>query len=675
MPVVTDPQQLLRILDARYEDGVSDLVDGADAVAVAQTVFSQTGDHTDPSGLSTLFVSWGQFTDHDLSLTRDATGEFVQVPGLAGPLDRSNFDPATGTGTDNPRDQVNEITPEMDGSQIYGSTEARTDALRTFQGGKLGMTADGLLDDAAPGQMAGDSDTLFLAGDIRANENTGLTVLHTLFSREHNYWADRLAAADPTLDDDALFLAARSIVEAIVQKITYQEWLPKLIGDATDGVTVAPDASGQVTTEFSTAAFRFGHTMVSTEIASVAEDGTDTGALSVRDQFFNIDVFKDGRFADLMRGQAATKAQALDTQVIDDLNFFLVLGNGLTGFSLPALNIVRGRDHGLESYINVRAEVVGDVDPAAIDPTDFSVITSDATVQAQLAAVYDTVADVDLWVGGLAEDKVPGTQMGVTFTAIIADQFARTKATDDTYGVLDANVPADIAAEVADMTLADVITRVGDTETIQSDPFQAMNRISADPGDRRTTGTKEADLIIGTDTNDDLRGWNGDDSLHGKLGTDFLRGQRGNDELFGGEGNDRLFGGWDDDLLDGGADDDIIRGGKGEDTIYGGDGDDRIRGNDGDDLIDGGAGRDRLVGDEGSDTFVFATGYGRDFIKDFEVGIDLLDVSGLGITTLDEIEASARQAGSWLFLDFGTDEILLKRVDVDDLDTMDFVFA
>ena len=104
---------------------------------------------------------------------------------------------------------MNVITPEIDGSQIYGSTDERTATLRTFEGGLLGMGEDptspfGLLETTRDGlQMAGDNDPdnpLFLAGDIRANENTGLTVMHTLMQREHNHWAKRLGEGEPGLD-------------------------------------------------------------------------------------------------------------------------------------------------------------------------------------------------------------------------------------------------------------------------------------------------------------------------------------------------------------------------------------------------------------------------------------------------------------------------------------------
>jgi len=83
----------------------------------------------------------------------------------------------------------------MDGSMIYGSDAIREAELRLFSDGKLTMPDPGLLKLTESG-MAGASaaNPLFLSGDVRANENTGLTLLHTLFSREHNTWAERLKA-------------------------------------------------------------------------------------------------------------------------------------------------------------------------------------------------------------------------------------------------------------------------------------------------------------------------------------------------------------------------------------------------------------------------------------------------------------------------------------------------
>src|SRR5262245_66600522 len=73
-------------------------------------------------------------------------------------------------------------------------------------------------------------DQLFAAGDVRANENIELTSLHTLFVREHNRLAGRIAAANPGMSDEDIYQRARAIVGAEIQVITYNQWIPTLLG-------------------------------------------------------------------------------------------------------------------------------------------------------------------------------------------------------------------------------------------------------------------------------------------------------------------------------------------------------------------------------------------------------------------------------------------------------------
>ncbi|AKS45912.1 peroxidase [Octadecabacter temperatus] len=544
-PFLANIEAQERLTEARYDDGISETFSGgADLVDVSMVVFDQDGDAPNSAGLSTLFTTFGQFLDHDLVLTPEDHDEGVlDLVGMPHDIARSAVADEIGEGeTIAP---FNAVTWQIDGSQIYGSTEARMDDLRSFEDGKLRVqddrtSASEMLPDADEDSfMAGDiegDDPVYLAGDVRANENPNLLSMQTMFVREHNYWAERLAEEHPDWDDAQLYDAARSIVEFELQQITYNEWLPHLVGDAV-GEDTGFDAnvSGEMSVEFSTAAFRFGHTLVSSSIDRIAEDGTDDGSMALMDSYFNHSPVEDGGIEAIIRGQLSETAQELDTEIVDDLNFFLETPDGVSGFSLAAINLARGLDHGLDSYINVRAQLIGDIAPDTLDPLDFSIITSDEDVQARLATVYTDIFQVDLWVGGLAEDATGGTQMGPLFTHIIADQFTRTRAADETFGDLDPALGDTIIAEVEASTFATIIERTTDVDMVQDDVFIAEDRILTDADPIETTWNADIITLAAKTVNGSIYTQGGDDVVTLSGGT-MITG-----DVSLGDGDDTFF--------------------------------------------------------------------------------------------------------------------------------------
>ncbi|MEO0808644.1 MAG: peroxidase family protein, partial [Cyanobacteria bacterium J06643_4] len=166
-------------------------------------------------------------------------------------LRRTTFDGTTGTSISNPLRHPNLVSTFMDASMVYGSNESRAAALRTNDGtGRLKVSENNLLpinnntffpDGVLPNSNRGLTDpaALFATGDVRANENIGLTAMHTVFVREHNRLADEIAADNPELSGEATYQRARKLVAAQIQHITYSEYLPLLIGDQT-----IPDYAG-----------------------------------------------------------------------------------------------------------------------------------------------------------------------------------------------------------------------------------------------------------------------------------------------------------------------------------------------------------------------------------------------------------------------------------------------
>lgn len=215
-------------------------------------------------------------------------------------------------------------------------------------------------------------------------------------------------------------------------------------------------------------------------------------------------------------------------------------------------------------------------------------------------------------------------------------------------------------------------------------------------------GGNGSDLINGGDGDDDLSGGNdgdimnggeGNDSLQGDIGNDILNGGAGNDTIEGGDGADIISGGADNDFIFGGGGQDDIDGGSGDDTIGGGTGADVIRGKRGDDVIDGGdqgdnisggtgndtiiggKGNDTLYGNNGNDVFVFTQGGNVDTIKDFELGVDKLDVTDFGTISISDALAALELAGSDTIINFGNgDKVILENVSVFDLGLDDFIF-
>ncbi len=481
--------QVFRLLPPAYEDGISAPA-GADrpsARAISNAVLSQSGSVTNSLGASDWLWQWGQFIDHDLTLTEPhSPSEPFNIPVPAGDpffdpfntgteeigLNRSLYDPATGAGIGNPRQQIQEITSYIDASNVYGSDPVRADFLRTNDGtGKLKTSAGNLLPfntALLPNAQAGGplDPSFFIAGDVRANEQIGLAATHTLFVREHNRLADEIAAANPTLSGEEIYQRARKIVGAQIQVITYNEFLPLLLGDGALGGYSGYDdtVNASISNEFANGVYRVGHTTLSPQLQRINNDGTSPGSIALRDAFFNTTPILDQGIDSLLFGLASQEAQEIDTLVVDDVRNFLFGPPGAGGFDLPSLNIQRGRDHGLPSYNQTRIGLgLGAVN-------SFADITSDVSAQNKLASIYDTVDDIDLWIGGLAENHFNGGIVGEVFHTIIADQFSRTRDGDRFFYLNDDHLLS-LAPDIGNTTLSDIIRRNSTITNIQDNAF------------------------------------------------------------------------------------------------------------------------------------------------------------------------------------------------------------
>jgi len=381
---------------------------------------------------------------------------------------RAEFFPTTGQSTSDPRLQPNKISSVIDANVVYGSDELRARALRRIDGsGKLKTTVDNLLplNNATffpNGELPVDNKGTFansslpVAGDIRAAASPALAVVHTLFVREHNRKADEIKAANPKFSDELIYQEARRWVSALIQQITYQEYLPSLVGPNSLAMYTGykPNIDPSVGALFSTAAFRLGHTQQGSVVPRLDANGQawPDGDLGLREAFFNPTPVEADGIDPFLRGLIASQAQEIDLKVVDDLRNFLFGAPGSGGMDLAAINSERGRDLGLPSYNQAREDF------GLTKVTTFAQITSNAQVAAALTSLYGSVDQVDAWVGGLAENHVAGGAVGPLFAAIIKDQFLRSRDGDRFWYENSQLSQADLTA-IRNTTLSDVIER------------------------------------------------------------------------------------------------------------------------------------------------------------------------------------------------------------------------
>jgi hypothetical protein len=189
----------------------------------------------------------------------------------------------------------------------------------------------------------------------------------------------------------------------------------------------------------------------------------------------------------------------LDPFIVDDVRNFLFANMG-PGFDLALLNIQRGRDHGLSSYNDTR-EAFG-----LGRAQDFSDISSNQDIQDRLASIYASVDDVDLWVGALSEDPVPGGHVGALIRATLKRQFEALRDGDRFW--YKRNFSRHEIEELENTKLSDIIRRnttIGNE--ISDNVFSVNRRIKNDPhriiGSNDTIKSRQRDVHSSVATSPD----------------------------------------------------------------------------------------------------------------------------------------------------------------------------
>ena len=409
------------------------------------------GETTDPT-LSAWLYLVGQFVDHDLDLEATPPGNAplnIDIPvgdpafptGAVIALNRATRSGSTNT-------IINTSAPYLNLSQLYGQTAAVQATL---------VNTDGTLKTSGNGLYLPVAGTQFITGDPRVMENPELTAITTLFLREHNYWVRTLRSQHPQWSGTQLFQMARALTTAEYQNIVYSAYLPHLIG-AVLGPYRGFDAgtSAQVTQEFSTAAFRVGHSQVSDGEEGIGPTGAVVFSETLGQGFFNTAQQDESNGIDaILNSLNQDFAQSTDPFVVPTLRNLLnadLVGGDVDKIDLISIDIERERDVGIATLNETRRAL-------GLTPyTTFAQLTSDPVVQSEYENAFGDINNVDLFMGGLAEAHAPGAVVGTTFQAIIADQFRRLRS-GDRYFFMNQGFDEETLKMIENTTLATLMAR------------------------------------------------------------------------------------------------------------------------------------------------------------------------------------------------------------------------
>ena len=572
-------------------------------------------------------------------------------------------------------------------------------------------------------------DRHFITGDGRGNENIGLTTIHHLFHSEHNrvvehvkdvvlasgdlnfinQWLTVPVASLPTdaaglaWNGERLFQASRFTTEMEYQHLVFEEFARKIQPDI-DAFNIQAgktdsNINGAIFSEFANVVYRFGHSMLNETVDRVYADGS-RGDIDLFDAFLNPIAF-DNDGALTAEQAAGAVMRGMTGQVGNEIDEFVtnVLRNQLVGIplDLAALNIARGRDTGMPTLNEARAQFMemsdGDTRLTPYNSwSDFAInmqnpaslvnfiaaygthasVTAETTIEgkrdAAMALVFggegapaDRLAflngpaattgvnDIDLWVGGLAEKKMPfGGMLGSTMSFVFELQLENLQDGDRFY-YLSRTQGLNLAAELENNSLAKIAMRntdLGETgfalpgnvfsaqqlslymdldkqllltgmgDPVHDNPFLAAvsSLVERGPGNFLRYNGLDHVVFAGTEGNDTIIGGGGDDEIWGFGGNDRIEAGDGVDMVIGGDGDDIITNAGTPigatDVLKGDGGNDVIHGGSGLSLIFGGEGQDFIMlGKDGgearsggdSDFVLGGDGVDVIFGNEGDD--------------------------------------------------------------------------
>ncbi|XP_077442382.1 eosinophil peroxidase [Vanacampus margaritifer] len=488
---------------------------------------------------SHMVTFFGQWNDHDLSFTPfspsirsfsngihcddscERTEPCIPIPippgdprlptGADSCIPSFRSAPACGTGFSaynfggepNKREQINALTSFLDLGQVYGSETKLALSLRDLDSDGLMRVNTEFRDNgrellpfhslqvnmcATRARVTNNTNArevpCFIAGDVRVDENIALTSIHTMFLREHNRLARALKRLNPQWDSETIYQEARKIMGAYTQVFVFRDYLPHIVGDDAMRNLLGPypgynpNVDPRISNVFATAAYRFAHLAIQPALSRLGPDYREDT------QFPSVPLFKafftpwrivfEGGIDSLVRGLVGrpSKLNTQDHMLVDALRERLFQFVEHLALDLGALNMQRGRDHGLPGY-NAWRKFCNLSEPR--NQAELAQVLNNTDLARKLLQLYGTPANIDVWMGGVAEPFVRGGRVGPLFACMIATQFQKIRQGDRLWYENPGVFSARQRASLFTATMSRIIC---DNTGIRSVPRDAFNVIS-----------------------------------------------------------------------------------------------------------------------------------------------------------------------------------------------------
>ncbi|VVC27231.1 Haem peroxidase,Haem peroxidase, animal type [Cinara cedri] len=370
-----------------------------------------------------------------------------------------------------PREQLNQATHFLDGSALYGSSAKRMSALRNPNSGRGQILVHQVdhdvqyLSELFRGPCSATDTECARIGGNGANVHPMLTAMYTIWVREHNRIANELSYINAHWRDEKIFQETRKIVTALIQHITYNEWLPALVGDEHFLNWPLEDHKqpyDRIVDPGVSNAFAVGvlqpmiHSMMTDVVKFYNENGTEKECISLKTYYAKSHTAQMNYTDLILKGMTLQRVQKVGMSFTKYITNFLYSDphRNALGMDALALDIQRARDHGIPSYTRFR-QFCGF--SAIKNWDDLGNAVSDINILEKLKKFYNTWDDVDLIVGALLEKEMPHSMIGPTMACIIKEQFIRTKRGDRQFYDHPYVFKKEQLAEIKRMTLARVL--------------------------------------------------------------------------------------------------------------------------------------------------------------------------------------------------------------------------